>query len=384
MVYNKKTSSIVKRGYGMYYKQYGNTDMKVSAVGLGTMRYDEEDIKAGRLEKCAEIPLYAYEKGINYWDTAPNYCEDKSEIVTGIALSQVDRSKVYVTSKTNFNTLGSQNPTKDMFRERLEMSLDRLKTDYIDFYHMWCMLSLESWEKHMEAMYGFFEDAKREGLIRNIVFSSHMQGSDIETVVDSGKFKGMLIGYNALNYRFRQSGIRAAYEKGMGVVVMNPLGGGMIPRNPDAFSYLTEGTDLTVAQAALRFVASHKEITVALAGCTTKEHVDDAVKAVEDLEEKTAEEIVKEYENKGVAMNDLCTGCSYCKGCPKDVPIPKFMDAYNQKILTGKKEEITDRLKYHWGIPAKEAAECIACGRCERECTQHLPIIERLKEISLL
>ena len=67
----------------MYYKQYGNTDMKVSAVGLGTMRYDEEDIKAGHLEKCAEIPLYAFEKGINYWDTAPFYCEDKSEIESG-------------------------------------------------------------------------------------------------------------------------------------------------------------------------------------------------------------------------------------------------------------------------------------------------------------
>ena len=90
----------------MYYKQYGNTDMKVSAIGLGTMRYDEEDIAAGRLEKCAEIPLYAFEKGINYWDTAPFYCDDKSEIVTGIALSQVKRSDVYVTSKTNFNTIG--------------------------------------------------------------------------------------------------------------------------------------------------------------------------------------------------------------------------------------------------------------------------------------
>lgn len=112
----------------MYYKQYGNTDMKVSAIGLGTMRYDEEDIAAGRLEKCAEIPLYAFEKGINYWDTAPFYCDDKSEIVTGIALSQVKRSDVYVTSKTNFNTIG-QNPTRDDFRRRLEMSLQRLQTD---------------------------------------------------------------------------------------------------------------------------------------------------------------------------------------------------------------------------------------------------------------
>ena len=293
----------------MYYKQYGNTDMKVSAVGLGTMRYDEEDIKAGHLEKCAEIPLYAFEKGINYWDTAPFYCEDKSEIVTGIALSQIKRSEVYVTSKTNLGTIDAgDHPTKEDFRRRLEISLDRLKTDYIDFYHMWCMLSLESWEKHMDAVYGFFEDAKREGLIRNIVFSSHMQGNDIETVVASGKFKGMLIGYNALNYRFRQSGIKAAYQNGMGVVVMNPLGGGMIPANPDAFAYLAEGTEFTVPQAALRFVASHKEITVTLAGCTTKEHIDDAVKAVENLEEKPASEIAKEYEGRGVALNNLCTG----------------------------------------------------------------------------
>ena len=366
----------------MYYKQYGNTDMKVSAIGLGTMRYDSEDIKAGRFEKCAEIPLYALEKGINYWDTAPFYCNDKSEIVTGIALSQVKRSDVYVSSKVNFNALGTESPTRDDFRRRLEMSLERLQTDYLDFYHMWCLLNLDSWEKHMEALYRFFEEAKAEGLIRNIVFSSHMQGNDIETVVDTGKFKGMLIGYNALNYRFRQSGIEAAHAKGMGVVVMNPLGGGMIPQNPEAFRYLTEGTDLTVAQAALRFVASHKEITITLAGCTTKEHIDDAVKAVENLEEMPAKDVVKKYEDMGMSLNDLCTGCGYCvEGCPKGIEIPKFMDAYNQYILTGKKKTIAERLDMHWDLTTELAGDCIACGKCEKACTQHLPIIERLKEI---
>lgn len=364
----------------MYYKQYGNTDMKVSAIGLGTMRYDGEDIKAGRLEKCAEIPLYALEKGINYWDTAPFYCDDKSEIVTGIALSQVKRSDVYVTSKTNFSTLG-QNPTREDFRRRLETSLDRLQTDYIDFYHMWCLLNLESWERHMEVLYGFFEEAKAEGLIRNIVFSSHMQGNDIEKVVATDKFKGMLIGYNALNYRFRQSGIKAAHEKGMGVVVMNPLGGGMIPQNPDSFRYLTEGTDLTVPQAALRFVASHKEITITLAGCTTKGHVDDAVKAVEGLEERPAEEVAKMYEHKGVSFNNLCTGCGYCDSCPVGIPIPKYMDCYNHKIFLGNDKAIDDRLDAQWGFGREKAKDCIACGKCERACTQHLPIIERLKEI---
>jgi len=123
-------------------------------------------------------------------------------------------------------------------------------------------------------------------------------------------------------------------------------------------------------------VASHKEITITLAGCTTKAHVDDAVKAVENLEERPAKEIVKLYEDKGVALNNLCTGCAYCKGCPKEIEIPKFMDAYNQQILTGKETAAKERLNNHWGLDAKKAAECIACGKCERACTQHLPIIE--------
>ncbi|MFZ2538100.1 MAG: aldo/keto reductase [Oscillospiraceae bacterium] len=367
----------------MYYKQYGFTDIKVSAIGLGTMRYDDEDITAGRLEKCAEIPLYAFENGINYFDSAPFYCQDKSEEITGIALSQLKRDKFYVSSKTNFNAIGKK-ISRDTFRQRLETSLTRLKVDYLDFYHLWCLLSPESYEEQMDALYGFFEEAKNEGLIKNIVFSSHMQGKEIEDVIASNKFKGMLIGYNALNYRFRQSGIEAAYKNGMGVVAMNPLGGGLIPQNGAAFDYLTEGTDLNVAQAALRFVASHKEITITLAGCTTKEHVDDAVKAVEGLKEYKASEIVAQYEDKGMSFNNLCTGCGYCKGCPVNISIPKFMDSYNEKILGGNDDATTGRLKYHWGINIEDAAKCIGCKKCEKQCTQHLPIIERLKEIAKL
>lgn len=364
----------------MYYKNYGNTDMKISAVGLGTMRYDDADVKAGRFEKCAEIPLYALEKGINYWDSAPFYCDDKSEIITGMAVSQVKRSDIYLTSKANMGTLDTKSPTRDDFRRRLEMSLSRLQTDYIDFYHIWCMLSLDSFEEHIEKLYGFYEEARDEGLIRNIVFSSHMSGDDLTQAVEYNEFKGMLIGYNALNYRFRQSGIERAHAKGMGVVVMNPLGGGMIPSNPEKFQFLTEGTDLTVPQAALRFVASHKEITVALAGCTTKAHVDDAVKAVENLVELPAKEIVKKYGAAETGFNDLCTSCGYCKGCPKGIEIHKYMDVYNYYMVGGKDEGF-ERMSGMWGFDETAAKTCIACGKCEKLCTQHLPIIERLQVI---
>jgi predicted aldo/keto reductase-like oxidoreductase len=167
----------------------------------------------------------------------------------------------------------------------------------------------------------------------------------------------------------------------MGIVVMNPLGGGLIPNNPEVFSYLAEGTELTVPQAALRFVASHKEITVALAGCTTRKHVDDAVNSVENLIEKPAGIIYNEYESKGVALNNLCTGCGYCRHCPQEIDIPKFMDAYNEQILGN---NMKDRLKYHWNIPVSKIADCIKCGNCEMLCTQHLPVINRLEEIALV
>lgn len=364
----------------MYYKQYGNTQMKVSAIGMGTMRYNDEDVKAGRLEKCSEVVLYAHEKGINFFDSAPFYCDDKSEEITGMALSQLPRDSFYISSKVNLGTLGGKFSPDD-FRKRLESSLSRLKVDYLDFYYLWCMLDLESYQKQFDLLYSSFEKAKQEGLIRNINFSSHMEGNQLEEVVKTNAFQGMLIGYNALNYRFRQAGIAAAHKRGMGIAVMNPLGGGLIPSNPEVFNYLTQGTDLTVPQAALRFVASHKEITVTLCGCTTKEHVDDAVKSVENLVEKPASEIYEEYEKKGMTLNNLCTGCAYCKHCPVDIDIPKFMDAYNMKILGN---DMESRIKYHWHIPAEMAAQCIECGQCETLCTQHLPIIERLKEISLI
>jgi len=365
----------------MYYKEYGNSGKMVSAIGFGAMRFNETDVKENRFEKLAELPLYALDKGINYWDTAPFYCDDKSEIIIGHAVKQINREDIFLSSKTNFGTVG-ENPTRDDFRKRLDKSLTRMQTDYIDYYHMWCILNLDAYEKLYDTMYGWFEEAQAEGLIRNIVFSSHMEGDGIEKVIASQKFKGMLIGYNPLNYRFRQHGIESAHQSGMGVVAMNPVGGGVIPGSPETFAYLTEGTDLNVAQAALRFVASHKEVTVALNGIGTTEQVDEAVKAVEGLVERPAHEIVAEHSKDGIALNDLCTGCGYCMGCPVDIDIPKFMDAYNIKILTGKEEECLNRFKFHWGIPSEQAGECIVCGKCERECTQHLPIMERLGEIA--
>lgn len=362
----------------MYYKEYGTTGCRVSAIGFGGMRFLDEDVKNGNLEACAEVVRYAHKKGINYFDTAPAYCDDKSETIMGLALSTLPRDSYFISTKTNFYQIDNPATEAGFFR-RLETSLKRLRVDTIDFYHLWCMLSLTQYRKQCDALYGYFLKAKEQGMIRHIVFSSHMPGNDLAQVIGEGLFEGMLIGYNALNYRYRISGLTAAHARNMGVVVMNPLGGGVIPASPQLFSYLTEGTPYNAAQGALRFVAGHREVSVALNGITTREQVDEAIFAVEGLEERPADVQTALLPASGGGENALCTGCGYCDSCPANIPIPKFMDAYNQKILTNRSP--ISRLQNHWAIKPDTAADCIACGQCEGLCTQHLPIIERLREI---
>jgi predicted aldo/keto reductase-like oxidoreductase len=82
-------------------------------------------------------------------------------------------------------------------------------------------------------------------------------------------------------------------------------------------------------------------------------------------------------------LNSLCTTCAYCDSCPEEVPIPKLLDSYNMHILGGgDDQQMFARMKNHWGVDPKLAAQCIACGQCEPLCTQKLPIIERLAYIA--
>ncbi len=364
----------------MIYKEYGKTGKKVSALGFGGMRFRKEDYDKDP-EISAEVVRYASSKGINYFDTAPHYCDDKSETICGLAFKNMP-NPFYVSTKSMI----SGEKTADDVRRRCENSLKRMNVDKIDFFHMWCILNMDQYRRVM-APGGPFEGAmklKEEGLISHICISTHANGSEISQIVKEGFYEGILLGYNATNFAFRQEGIKAAYEQHMGVVTMNPLGGGLIPANPKFYSYLNDGTTDTLAQAALRFNISHKEITVALAGMGTKEEVDENIVAAQVLHELSDDKLESLKKHINSSLDSLCTGCGYCDSCPVEIPIPKLMDAYNMKIITSDSNEIDGRLKMHWGLKKSLADKCTQCGQCEQLCTQHLPIIDRLKEISEL
>ncbi|MFC1795156.1 aldo/keto reductase [Planctomycetota bacterium] len=370
--------------YDMIYCEYGKTRVKVSAVGFGGMRFDESKSN----EENAQLLLYAQSKGINYFDTAPIYCDDTSEDIFGIAFKQMAdiRDRYYVSTKgmpVDFDTA-------DKARAAVEKSIMRLNVDRIDFYHVWCIRRWDQYELAMKrgGQYEGLMRCKEEGLIDNIVISTHLSGPQVREVIQKNEFEGVLLGVNVLNFPYRWEGIQAAYEAHLGIVAMNPLSGGLIPQHEKQFAFLAQG-DETPTEAALRFCINCPQITVTLVGFTTREHIDTACRIAEATKPFTDEDIDRIRAHVSQNMNTLCTGCGYClKCCPENIPIPNYMQIYNEKLLFKQtQKEMLEKIEfnYKWGLLADRLANagaCTECAACEQACTQHLNIIDRLKEIS--
>jgi predicted aldo/keto reductase-like oxidoreductase len=358
----------------MWKKTYGKTGEAISVIGFGAMRFTQPK----DLDGSAEVVRHAHARGINYFDTAPYYCDDKSEEICGRALATLPRDSFYISTKCS-EAEGCK------LRASLERSLTRLRVSRIDFFHIWCLLRPDDLPQRVAG--GAIKAAlraKEEGLIRHLVVSTHLNGDDIAAVLASGFFEGVTLGYNVLNFPFRAKALEAARRHEVGVVTMNPLGGGMIPRNAERLAFLMGPQDHSVVQAAIRFNVSQPEITAALVGFATKAEIDEAVAAVEDFKPYPQEHIERVKAQLASGFDGFCTGCGYCLPCPAALEIPKWMDVYNQRILESNDEAMRNRLKWHWNLAPDLAASCLQCGDCETACTQHLPIRERLAAIAAL
>ena len=358
----------------MWTKTYGKTGQAISVIGFGGMRFPQP----GDLDGSADLVRYAHAQGINYFDTAPYYCDDRSEEIFGRALPGLPRDSFYVSTKCS-EADGAK------LRASLERSLRRLGLATIDFFHIWCLLRPGDLpERIAGGALAAALKAREEGLIRHLVVSAHLGGDEIAAVLASGYFEGVTLGYNALNFPYRATALEAARRHGAGVVTMNPLGGGLIPRHAERLGFLRGPQDRDVVQAALRFNVSQPAVTCALVGFASRAEIDQAVAAVADFTPYPAEHIERVKANLSASFDGFCTGCGYCLPCPVELEIPKLMDVYNQKILDGTEAAMRDRLKWHWNLAPDVAAACLQCGDCETACTQHLPIRERLAAIAAL
>jgi len=358
----------------MLYREYGKTGEKVSLLGFGGMRFKNID----NHDECVKTMLEAAEGGVTYFDTAPGYFETKSETVFGKAFAEFKKRKLpfYCATKT-FES------TEKGIRKEIEAQLKRLGLSSIDFYHMWCITNLDNWEtRKKNGIINAFIKLKEEGLIKHICISSHLIKNEIKELLMEGVFEGVLFGYSAYNFQTRQEAFDAIRAKQLGAVVMNPLGGGVIPQHPELFNFIRREGE-SVVTAALRVLWDHPDITVTLVGFQTAEHVREALNAMNGYVPRTESELAMVKAKAPASFEGICTGCAYCDDCPQGIPIPKFMDAYNQKLLDkNEKDPIGNRLQWHWHLSKDLAAKCVACGQCEQACTQHINIVQRLKEIA--
>jgi predicted aldo/keto reductase-like oxidoreductase len=359
----------------MIYREYGQTGKKISLLGFGGMRFANIDDH----ESCVRMMLAAAQGGVNYFDTAPAYFGVKSEEVYGKGFLEFKKQNLQFFSATK--TFAS---TESAIKREIDGQLKRMNISSIDFYHVWCIADLEGWQsRKRDGVIKAFVKLKEEGLIQHICVSSHLVGNEIRELLMEGIFEGVLFGYSAYNFNTRQEAFNAIRNKKLGAVVMNPLGGGLIPQHPEQFRFLQSPGESIVA-AALRFLWDHPDITSTLVGFNTLQQVKEALQAIDGYKSRSTKELSEIKKQAGASMEGVCTGCGYCDKCPQGIPIPKYMDAYNQILLKVKNDNdpIGNRLKWHWHLERTSAGKCIACGLCEKACTQHINIVERLKEIA--
>lgn len=356
---------------GMIYRKLGRTGRDVSAIGFGGMRFRD----AANRDECGATLERALALGVNYFDTAPAYFGGKSEERFGEGLHGKD---VLISTKS-MAADGSE------LRRDLERSLRRLRRDRVDIFHIWYVVSKEDYERRRQGgAIAAVLRARDEGLVGAVFLSTHMEGRDICDVLGEKIFAGVTLGFSAINAPFRQAAIKAAKRQGIAALCMNPLSGGLIPRNETFFSFLRGPRDRSVVEGALRYVLSAPGVTAALVGCADARQVEQAAAAVDPFVPWTGKRMAAMYNHLSRDMNRICTGCGYCTDCPAKLPIPKLMQAYNRKLLGGSAADIRISMTNEWAIPLSDAARCTACGLCETKCTQKLPIVERLKHIARL
>lgn len=366
----------------MQYRMYGKTGDKVSVLGFGAMRlpmvgdHVDMDLSVGIIRRALDL-------GVNYIDSAAGYCRGESQIAVGKAVKG-RRDKVFVSTKNPY-----KGESADEWQKFLDQSLERIDVDYIDFYHSHGL----QWEQYQQMLgrgkpIERFRKAKEEGLIRHMCYSCHDSPENMMKLIDTGDFQGMLVQYNLLDRR-NEEAIAYAHEKGMGVAIMGPVGGGRLVAPSDQIQNMVGGARST-PDVALRFVLSNPNVTLALSGMNSMAMVEENVATAsreEPLSEEERRKVLDVLEETKRLSDLYCTGCGYCMPCPNDIDIPENFRLMNYHRVFGlmdyareQYKRLGSRRKRDGTVVVVWAAACLECGECEPKCPQSIPIREQLKE----
>lgn len=365
----------------MFYKDFlGN---KISALGFGVMRLptDPENAAVFGREVGQKLIDEAIRLGVNYFDTAHIYQKTDSERFLGEALKKYPRESYYLATKF----YGS--PKRDIRKTFFEQ-LERLQTDYVDFYLLHCL------EEDTFALYtdperdylGFLRQMREEGRIRYLGFSTHASCEMLEKFLayDDG-FDMALMQLNFVDWELLDA--KGQYEiltrHNIPVWVMEPLKGGRLATlNDAACGILKEAApNRSIASWGFRYLMGLPNVQTVLSGMGSMDMIRDNAATFHEYNPLDAEEQAALEKARQAFIGDLgvpCSACRYCcDNCPEELDIPLLIRYHNEKSLGGEA----------WKIPGlestKSADHCIQCGACMEHCPQKIcipEIMEKLKK----
>jgi len=374
----------------MQYRIDKKTGNKISSLSFGCMRFPGT-LGITDMQKTEELIKYAVEKGINYFDTAWVY-PGSEEALGNILYKNNLRSKVYIATKLPLVLFKNSSSTID-FDKYFNQSLERLKTDYIDYYLLHMIADMDQWNRLKKwGIENWITQKKKSGQIKQIGFSFHGQVSEFLKIIDDYDWELSMIQYNYFDENFQAgvTGLRAAAAK-MPVVAMEPLLGGKLTANlpKDAVKIFKNANEnLSPAGWAFNWLWNQEEVITVLSGMNSMAQLEEnislsesaAVNMLDDSQKAVYKAVLKSI-NRSCKIR--CTGCNYCMPCPVGVNISGSFSAYNTIYSMGYIEGMkqfatsTGMTQAQSGSPSL----CIKCGACEPKCPQKISIMKELKTV---
>lgn len=382
----------------MEYRVDARTGKDVSLLGFGAMRLKSKGTTID-VDLATEQIKYAVENGVNYIDTAYLYGNGSgsNERVLGEIIENLGcRNNIFFSTKMNRMIIHSREDMEEMFTTQL----NNLRTSYIDYYFLHNVISYSDVVKLIDCgLLDFIEDKKSKGQIINMGFSFHGSLDDFKKILDLYDWDVTLLQYNYLdnNMQAGLEGIKLANSRGMSVVIMEPLKGGLLAGNmPVEVQDLLKSSSSNRSSVDLAFswIYDVPEVTCVLSGMNSLDMVRENVDIVNNhLSNPLSEDeinLVNEIKEVLVRLNKInCTGCNYCMPCPKGVNIPAIFKYYNDKHLfpENKTFGVNQTLPLYAGNvlgvtgEAHDASLCVDCGLCTSKCPQLLDIPKLIRMV---